>query len=64
LFSEATTRAAGNFDSTSSRVPSVDSLSTTTTSSLASPAWAKTVLSAGSSHFASLVETMMMATSA
>src|ERR1700733_11857094 len=64
LLGEATTRAAGKFDSTSSRVPSLDSLSTTTTSSAAPPAWAKIVERHGFSQRASLVDTTTIARSA
>ncbi len=58
-----TTRASGNSEATSSAVPSRESLSTTTTSALMSPRWAKTVLRHGLSHCASLVETVMIARS-
>src|SRR5712691_1616252 len=60
---QVTTRACGNSSSTSSRVPSVDSLSATTTSSAIGPACSNTLVRQGRSQSASLVETMMIARS-
>ena len=57
-------RAWGNSDSTSSRVLSVEELSTTITSRTASPACSKTVGRHRSSQWASFVEMITMARSA
>src|SRR5207302_1344668 len=62
-FSHVTTRNAGNSPSTSARVPSVDWLSATTTSSAISPACSMTLRKQGRSQCASFVETMMIARS-
>src|SRR3954447_8587615 len=58
-----TTRASGNSSRISSAVPSVDSLSATTTSRSRSPARAKTVLRHGPSQCPSFVETTTTARS-